>query len=260
MLCALAFSAIAAQGANAEVKGVTVFTCKVPSGSDVAVGEAFTDEHCKEKSGAGTFRHVVVAEGTTTEITGTSTNTQKLKSTQSGVNEELQSPLAHILVEHNGEKSWLTNAVDPVTKEHYVHGEAWVEYTGVEVTAPAGKGCEVVGGTVTTNKLKFTTKGQGMEVLFEPASGTVFAEFTIAHCESKLNSLNHLYKVEGSLKATVNGATLETTHTAVTGQNTLKSFGQKAGLEGAVTIKGTEIAVDGLNNDKPLSLTTVETP
>lgn len=239
-----------------------MFTCKKTGAGD------FTRAHCAAAdAGSGEYSHVSVAEGTTTEITGTSEDTEgkptvsKLKSTQSGVNEELQSPLAHILAENAGEKSWLTNAKDPTTGEHYVHGEAWVQYTEVKVTAPAEKGCKVKTGQVTTKKLKFTSKGQGDNILFEPVTGTVFAEFEVESCtgSAAIEALNGLYKVEGSLKAQPDGATLITTHTAVTTQGTLKLRGQKAGLEGSVTVKATDKAA-GDEVDTPLSVTTVETP
>src|ERR1700742_1771954 len=72
MLSALAFSATAAQSASAATKSLTVFTCKVPTGKEFdekrVDGVAFKDEHCKEESGSGTFRHVTVPAETTTEI------------------------------------------------------------------------------------------------------------------------------------------------------------------------------------------------
>jgi hypothetical protein len=267
MLCALVFSAFAAQSANAETKGTTVFTCK-----ETGPGGGFTKAHCTPAdAGSGNFSHVAVAENTTTEITGTSVDTEgkpvvsKLKSVQSGVTEELRSPLAHLLPEVEVEpgkieKSWVTNKKDPVTGEHYIEGEGWVDYTEVSVAAPAEKGCKVQNNTVITNKLRFTTKGlktEKDEIHIEPASGTVFAEFVVEGCS--VLALNHAYKVEGSLNAELVGATLKTTHANVTAQAKLKVAGQTAGLDGELTVKATDKAAGDVT-DTPLSSTTVPTP
>jgi hypothetical protein len=267
MLCALVFSAFAAQSANAETKGTTVFTCK-----NTGPGGGFTKAHCAPAdAGAGEFSHLAVAENTTAEITGTSVDTEgkpvvsKLKSVQSGVTEEMQSPLAHLLPEVEVEpgkieKSWVTNKKDPVTGEHYIEGVGWVDYTEVAVTQPAGKGCRVKNDTIITNKMRFTTKGlktEKDEVHIEPASGTVFTEFVIEGCS--VGALNHAYRLEGSLNVELIGATLKTTHANITAQGKLTMSGQKTGLEAEVTVKATDKAAGDVT-DTPLSATTVPTP
>lgn len=263
VLCALAVSAMAAQSASAVTKGTTLFTCEPAQG-----GAGFSGEHCKESdavpSGAK-FKHVAIAENTTTNITGTTVDTEnkpivsKLKTVITGIETELQSALAHILFENNAEKSWVTNAVDPVTGEHYYHGEAWVKYTEVTVAKP-GAPCKVKGGEVTTNKLKFTTKGQTEHTIkFEPAVGTVFAKFEVEGCT--LEAINGVYEVKGSVKGKADGATLTFNHEETTVQNTLKVRNVKAGLDSTTTIKGTEVAPPKQDAvDTPLSPTTVETP
>jgi len=275
MLCALAVSAIAAQGASAAPAGTTLFTC-VNKGA----GGGFTREHCaKGDVGSGNFWHVAIAENTTTEITGTTINTagepitSKLESVQSGVVEELQGKLGHILAEHESEteppkieKSWVINAVDPETKEHYYHGENWLRFTEVEVTKPAGKGCKVKNGEVTTRKLKFTSKGQGDELLFKPAKEPTpvepnppFATFVVEGCS--IGALNHEYTVTGEVKAETDGATVKTTLAGTKAQGTLKVSGQVAGFQSEFTVRGTDKAAgDKEGEDKPLSPTTVETP
>ncbi|HEV7562552.1 MAG TPA: hypothetical protein VGO24_03540 [Solirubrobacterales bacterium] len=259
LLCALAFSALAAQNANAATKGTTLFTCK-----KTGPGGGFTQAHCKASdAGSGEYSHVAIAENTTTEITGTTEDTEgkptvsKLGSVQAGVQEELQSKLGHILPEVGGVKSWVTNTKDATTGEHYFAGEAWVQYTEVTVTKPAGKGCVVKTGQVTTNKLKFTTKGQGDFVKFEPAAGEVFTEFEIEGCS--IAALNGLYALKGSIKAERDGATLILTHANTTAQGTLTLRGQKMGFETTTTTKGTDLKA-GDAVDTPLSVTTVETP
>jgi hypothetical protein len=259
LLCALAFSALAAQNANAATKGTTLFTCK-----KTGPGGGFTNAHCKASdAGSGEYSHVAIAENTTTEITGTTEDTEgsptvsKLKSIQAGVEEELQSKLAHILPEVAGEKAWVTNAKDPTTGEHYFHGEAWVQFTEVTVTKPAGKGCVVKGGQVTTKKIKFTSKGQGDELKFEPTAGEAFAEFEIEGCT--VAALNGKYEFKGSVRAQRDGATVTLTHANTTAQGTLTIRGQKVGVESTATVKATDKAA-GDTEDTPLSATTVETP
>lgn len=265
MLCALAFSALAAQSASAATEGTTVFTCKKPAGGDPVVGTPFNAAHCKDADTDvnGLWRHVEVAENTTTTVTGTTINTEGkstpsfLESVQSGVIEQLESKLAHIVPEREGLKSWVTNKKDPTTGEHYIEGEVWLVFTEVSVTKPAGKSCKVKGGEVLSKRLKFTSKGQGMTIEFEPKEGTLFAEFEIEGCS--LAALNGKYEVKGKVKATPDGTTLATTHAGITEQGTLTVRGQKAGFESTATIEATDPEIIG-DTDKPLSVTTVKTP
>jgi hypothetical protein len=276
LLSALALSALAAQSASAATKGTTLFTCKKVT---PAVGTAgFSKAHCKAEDAVSSnaeYEHFPIAENTTTEITGTTEDTEgkstvsKLKATISGVEVEIQSELAHVLPEvkvgEKVEKSWVTNAKEPEGApkpgEHYYHGEAWVTYTKPIVTKPAEKGCKVKGEDITTEKLKFTTTEQEDNVKFEPASGVVFAKFEIEGCgpTEALKALNGVYEVKGSVKGQPNGATLNFTHSSVTTQGTLTLRGQKAGFESSVTIKGTDKAA-GDEVDTALSPTTIETP
>lgn len=268
MLCALVFSALAAQTAAAASNGTTAFTCKekvVPGGA------GFSKEHCTPADAVASgakFEHVEIAEETTTEITGGNNLTEGetqiglLRSTQAGVEEELQ---AKVVEKKPGTEAWMKNRKDPVTGEHYIEGEGFLTYTEVEVTKPAGKGCKVFeeGATnekmVTTQKLRATTKGQEMGIKFEPASGTLFAKFTISGCS--VAALNGTYETTGSLVAEVNGATISTTEANITTQGNLKLRGQKAGLGGVLTIRGYDEAAGDLPaNDKALSATTVATP
>ncbi len=267
MLCALVFSAFAAQGAAAASNGTTAFTCKKVT---PAVGTAgFSKEHCRPEdavSSNANYEHVSFAPETTTKLTGNNKTTEgatsvaKLHSIQAGINEELQATTV------SGE-GWMTNAIDP-TGEHYAHGEGVITYSGVTVTKPLKKckvyehlGGEKMGaeGVVKTNQLKATTTGQGDRVKFEPAAGAgaAFAIFWVTECE--IAALNGTYEVKGSLTAPTNGATIEATGADVTSQGTLTVRGQKAGLEGTLTL----IAKDETAGDPaytPLSVTTVETP
>ena len=62
MLCALAFSAIAAQAASAE--STTAYKCKVPAEGDEAIGGAFTAPHCITRNPEGNYPHVKIAANT----------------------------------------------------------------------------------------------------------------------------------------------------------------------------------------------------
>lgn len=272
LLCAFVIGAVAAQSAIAIPTGTTVFTCKKKA---VKGGVGFSKAHCKKEdavSSEAEYEHVAVAENTTTTVTGTTLNTKGeetpsfLESVQSGVAEQLESKLAHILPELNGQKSWVRNMKDPETGEHTVEGEVWVRYTKVAVTKPAGKGCKVKGEEVTTNRLKFSTKGQEVEVegkpemfvKFEPAvEGQPFAVFEVEGCS--VVALNGKYEAIGSVKARADGTTLSLTHSDVTTQGTLKLRGQKAGFESVTTIEATDPELKD-TVDTPLSVTTVSTP
>lgn len=269
VLCALALSAFMAQGASAAVKGTTLYTCKKATVPGPETTEGFKDEHCKEPTkntktelSNVKYEHFAIAQGTLTEVTGTNSKTKVkeeeeetfeptiLKSTISGVNVELESAIVHIT---NGS---VTNVVNGL--EHRYIGSAKLAYTKVKVKAPAGKECKVKGEEVTTNELTGTSTE--MEEQFAPSAGETFAEFEVEGCTGSeaIKALNGVYKVTGSVKCPPSGATLICTHSATTAQGSLKLRGQKAGIEGSLTIKGTEKAAGDVT-DTPLSPTTVET-
>ena len=143
--------------------------------------------------------------------------------------------------------------------EHFIEGTGTTTYSGVTVTAPAGKGCVVEGGKIVTNKLAGTSAGQGMAGVLVPAIGETFAEFVIAGCgpTEALKALNGIYKVTGSVKCGGDGATVLCSEAAITEQNTLKLRGQKAGIQVTTTATG---RADGSEAFAPLAVTTVETP
>jgi hypothetical protein len=269
MLCALLVSAFAAQSASAS-KGTTAFTCvkEHPSGP-------LWGEHCLESGSAPTekYKHVAIAQDTTTEVTATAektasnttlTRSTNLKMTIAGVVTELKATSLH------GEGS-LTNKVEPVAKgEHYAEAHGTITYTEVSVVKPAGLGCKVytsnedttkgTEGLVHTTPLKgSTTEEQNAtdpkhNVKIEPTTaGGVFAHFIIEGCKAPVEALNGPYTVSGSVTCPVKGATIECDHNTITTANTLKVNGAiKAGIEGALTLKN---KISGT----PISATTVET-
>jgi hypothetical protein len=262
MLCALVFSAFAAQSASAASKGTTAFTCVKGQGT-------LKGEHCLTTGNAAEeYGHVEIAENAPTEIIGTNGKTSgetsaagltRLKETIGGVELELTATG----VSGTGT---MENKKDGTTGEHYAEGSGTIVYSGVEVAKPAGKGCKVftdnagVAGTegiVDTNALKATTKGQGDFLKFEPGSGTTFATFFVSGCSPSVPAIEGTWEITGSLKCPVTGATTVCSHSEITTQNTLKGKGNKAGLEGALTISG---RTGGSGAYTPLSATTVETP
>jgi hypothetical protein len=251
VLCGLIVSAVAAQGASA-ISGTTLQTCKPvtpPTGG-------FTRAHCaKADIGPGGFTHVAVAENTTTEVRGTTINTEgghivsKLKATIAGVPVEIQSTLAHIV---NGT---VTNKLDP-TKEHFIEGTSEITFTEPVVTAPAGKGCKIKQVDITA-KVKLTSTGQGDSINSTPDEGETFAEFDVEGCT--VVALNGNYKVTGSATCVPDGATLNCSHAQITEKNTLKLRGNKAGFEASFTLEGRDPVSDPVGQFTPLSVTTVET-
>jgi len=253
MLCALAISAIAAQGAVAS-KGTTAFTCKKESG-----GAGFNKAHCKDAdkvaSGA-TYKHVAVAEGTTTQISGTnagtgsnteSTSSVTLKNTLAGVSYEVE------VGEVSGSGT-VTNAKDPESGEHYVHGTATVTFS--KLTFNPGT-CEAVGGKIESKKLRVTTKGLGDFVKFEPFEGTILTEYTIKGCPE----LEGTWKMYGTVKCPADGATITCSHNTMTSEKTLREgspIGSVSGIEGSMTLSAR--VLESAEEFTPLSTTTVETP
>jgi len=228
VFCALTFSASAASSASA--KGLTAYTCVKGKG-------VLNGPHCLGTSG-GEYGHVALEGGK--ESTGTTTNANTaeettaarkaiLKGTLSGVGSEIQCAG----VSGSGTSSNKISAGG----EMYVHAEGTLTYTGCEMKAPAG--CKVA-TELTTNKLTTTTEGiQTAEpphtALIKPAAATPFIEITTSNCTNE--GLNQTYPSTGSFKAKISGATLTSLHADITAQNTLKFGGQKAGLDGALTMK-----------------------
>jgi hypothetical protein len=266
MISALIGSALAASGASAlEPKGTTAFTC-APGGP----GPGFSKEHCKPEDAVSTganFKHVAIAQGTTTEITGsnsltgTETEVVKLKETIGGITTEISATGVHV-------EGTFENLLDQETGEHYAHAEGTLTLTGVQLTKPAGKGCKVwtdntatkekgEEGVVHTVPLTGTTTGQGHSVTITPKEGAVFATF-IVECTTKVPAIEGTWTIEGKVTGVPNGATINFKHAEVTEKETLFAKGIKAGIEGTLTFKGRDPKISG-DTTKPLSVTTVET-
>jgi hypothetical protein len=260
LLCSLALSAVAAQSAGAVTKGTTEFTCVNQGGAT----HSFTDAHCKEKTGKGAFEHVSIAENAATELTVSSETT-------GGAIEpaRLKTAIAGIELELVAAETSATGVVENrlASNEHYVSGEAITKYSGVTVTKPAEKGCEIYEdkggekgekGVIRTNPLKATTQGQGDFGKLEPVAGEVIASFFIAGCPAPVEAINKTHTITGSIKCIPAGATVSCVHSEVTKQGTLQLNGAvKAGVELRTTYKSRANVAQPYT---PISVTTVETP
>ncbi|HET7445881.1 MAG TPA: hypothetical protein VFJ57_14620 [Solirubrobacterales bacterium] len=231
LLCALAASSIAAQGAMAEPTGTTAFTCR----SNPGLG-TFSDAHCKTGASLGNYAHIAIEPGETTELSGTNASTCeetgkscpfKLKVTLAGVATEVEAKGLSF-------SGSINNALSG--EEHQTVGTGTLTLEEVSVPSPAGKSCVVKGGQVVTNLLKVTTVGTGMFLKLEPNEGTQLGAVTIEKCV--ITALNQTYPLAGSIKGVPAGATVGFTEAEGTSQNTLKFGGQKAGLEGQITLSG----------------------
>ena len=233
MLCALVVSGLAAQSAAASETGTTAYTC-VEGGTSTA---KFNSATCSETVAGGKFGHTAIAVNTTTETSANGVGAMELKATHAGVKLAMKtSTIAAASKELCGEHvPWMENKISG--EEMFVIGESCLTFSNVEVTEPAGKGCEVANSKmVTTKLLKVTTQSQGMFVKLEPTTAPVLAEFEIKGCT--VASLNGAYKVEGSVKGVPKGTMTIFTETETTTQGTLTFGGLPAGIGGEIEGKG----------------------
>lgn len=233
VLFVLVLSAVSAASASASE---TLYTCVQVEGGVTMFGP-----HCLSVSTGDItrYKHVEWSQSTTTFV-ATNANTAEstkasrssfLKSTLLGINTEV----ACTAVEGSGT---ISNKEEIFEKEIEMFGHATgkLTFSGCVVNLPAGKGCKVKGGAITTEEITVRTRSVGLEAEVKPAKVEgKFATITIEGCSTE--ALNNSFPVTGSFKVQMNGATLTSTHAEVTTQNTLKIGGQKAGLDGAVTIK-----------------------
>ena len=254
-LCALVFSGLAAQSAVAG--GTTAVTCK-----PVSENRQFSDAHCKTpQGGAGAgFRHIEIAENTTTEVTVTNEATPgeteglRLRTIVAGVEFEILASNVHGV-------GTLHNIM--LGGEHVITQTITTAWSKVEVVKPAGKGCVVrekeggTVGTITTNSLMVSSEGQGMALKTSPTAGTQLASFFVEGCT--VPALNGKKEISGSVASTeITGATSRFTEAGTTEQGTLHfggATGPKAGLSCTYTYKGKHDA-GGDPEYTPLAFTT----
>jgi hypothetical protein len=233
VLCALVLSAFAAASASAEQRA---YAC-----SESFTPREYSDAHCVNKVSEGA-KFGVKEEPTGTAVTISATNAKTASSTEKASPATLRGTLAGVKTEITCTTvtgtGTLTNAAASTS------GSGTLNYTGCTVVEPAGKGCQV--GNVTAT-VKATTVGQAANRLkFEPSvTGGNFATVGISGCANEAPPAAS-YPVTGSLVATTEGATTSTTLTEVETENKLKFGGNKAGLEGKITISATSSSVGPL--------------
>lgn len=255
LLCALAFTAFAAQGASAAIKGTTAFTC-IKGGSDGPT--KYLTEHCKPGDPSGEYGHKKIAQDTTTDITVTNakTDAETVGSTVTKLHVDILGFKAELTAATVHGEGTLANKLDPETGEHYIHGTITLKYENVTFDNPIA--CSVEGGTVTTKPLTFTTTGTGDNVKFTPKEGTTFAEFNAVGAECP-EAIKGNYKVTGSVQGQPEGATINFNTAKTTEEGTLKTRNIKSGIDGKITVKGTDTSVPD-TVFTPISVTTIETP
>jgi hypothetical protein len=251
MLCALVFSAVAAQGAQAAAEGTTAFTC-INTGTGTLWGE-----HCLGSNpGHGEtqgWAHVAINAGENTHAKLTNANTGV--GTVGAVPAELTVTVGGVMVTLKATgvsgTGHLENSL--AGEVHSTHGTGTITFSNVEVVEPAH--CIVEGvtapggaGMVTTNPLTATTAGQGMNLKFAPETGEVFTVLTIASsggtCAAAQPNVNIVGTVSG--QPDMPGATTTFTLATTEAEGTLHFGGKKgpvAGLAGKITItagQGTE--------------------
>lgn len=234
VVCALALSAYVAANASAADQA---WGCG-PGKSTESTALDWQDAHCTVRSTNEEnekFHTGWIEKGKPTPVS--TTNAETASETKAAAPSKLQATIAGVATEVQctgvGGSGSLTNA------EESVSGTGTIEYSGCTVTKPAGKGCVVTGGKITTKELSLTTVGQSEGNLqLSPASGTEIASVPIEKCS--LEGLNNKFPVTGSVTATAVGAVFGTTHAGVTAQNTLKLGGNKAGIEGSLTLNEKE--------------------
>lgn len=214
--------------ANASAAGTTAYTCAAGSGA------GFSDAHCVNAVGSGAaFVHAPITQTTNITITNAGTANGTTESTSATFKANIQGVEIPFVCTTVSGKGSIENV--SIGSEMVAFGHAEITFSGC--TPELGTGCTVSGGAVTTEPLTFTTAGQEMGVKFAPTGpGTTLVTFTVDGCDQP--GLNRTYPITGSLVATPNGATLNTTHSGVTVQGTLKMLGFKAGLSSSLTLKG----------------------
>ncbi len=248
VLCALAFSAVAA--ASASAKGTTAFTCREGQGG------ANTDAHCDPGS-TGTSGHVAIPAGTKTDIHVAATTSQTLTGTVAGNAITLVGSGVEV---DPSSTSYLQNT-DHGTSPMDVSGTVQLVYTGVEITAGAAlkERCEIEGKRVTTESLAVTTsvgetkKTTGLTFTPENVEG-IFAHVNIVQkAGAKACPLAGVSApVTGKVTGNPTGATL-----AVSAESEeLFLNGNAATLTGTVTVSVT--SEPGVGPTIPVSLTTTE--
>jgi hypothetical protein len=212
-LCTLTLGVFPASSAFA---GTTAFTCV--SGA----GAANTNADC-EPGSTGTSGHEAIAEGTSTTATYNKLTNPVLTGKLFGAPVELQATGAECV-----SCSVANKEVGGVMEVTGAGGQ--LKFTGV--TAVGLPKCVVNGGSITTEKLKFTSTSVAGLTL-EPETGTTLAKFSITGSECTVAGSN--ITVTGRAFGSLNGAKL--TFNVTKASEELKLEGEKAAFTGTGTVE-----------------------
>lgn len=231
MSCAVVISATLAQNSSATLAGTTAFTCAGVSGTG-----GFSDAHCTNKTSGGNYSHAAIEAGKSTELSGTNTNT--CSSTTTACPLKITGINFGMPLELEAKKASITGSLQNVFEgeEHRATSTWSFTLQELAVLVPSGIGCKIKGGEITSKALKATTQGIGMFYKIEANEGTILATFTIEGCST--SEFNRSYNLTGSVKATASGTTIGFTEAGTTEQGTFQLAGQKAGLDGQLTLSG----------------------
>lgn len=241
LLCALAFTAAAAQSASAL--GRKGYTCQlVTPGAETTVG--FKDPHCNMPAGNGTtggkevkYEHVQIKQRTKTSSSNAETGpgTEGAEPaffhvTLSGIEAEIEAKT--VTEESEGENK-------EEGGEAFLHSTGTLTFEGLTVKKPEGGLCSIEGGKVTTKELTTSTQGLAKGIKFQPAVGSTLAEFTIVNASGKTcpEAIKGKYTVSGSIIGEMEGPVISTTRAGSTEQGTLKTRNKVAGIAGKGTTK-----------------------
>jgi hypothetical protein len=252
LLCALLFSAFAAQSASA-VKGTTLNTC-----SPDAVKKDFADEHCDREVGPpeGKFGHVKIEEPTEIEGRFIATKNETKESTPAILKGTAGGAATEITCTEMTSSETATN--EEVEKVMRVSGvKVTVEYSKCTVQKPLK--CTVKEPIKVEKASSVTVNNQGtskteMGVEFKPEAGKPFTTITYegAECGLKGSTL----EVQGTVVATGSRGSTETVSssgaTALITLSMSKETLTFGGKPAELSITATPKMVEG----KPLSLTT----
>lgn len=259
LLCALVFSAFAAQGAAAATNGTTTFTCR----SDGVGVKDFKTEHCVPGESGTAFGHAEVPENTVTHFTASN---EKTDATTSGSTRmTMKTTIAGAAVHIDATGMHATGTLENMKAGSGEHTASAVvstfKLTGVTETLHS---CVVTGlpggpGTIEFKELVATTAGQEMGIKFSALAGpaAVLAEFELTGCPP-ISPLT--IKVFGSFKCIPSGATIVCNHEEITASKTLRiqsTSGPIVGFEGKTTVTGSHNVL--VEPTKPLSFTTKAT-
>jgi hypothetical protein len=225
LLCALAFSAFAAQSASA---GTTAFTCVKGQG-----GAGFSDEHCTKAVQTGAaFEHVAIAENKETkyEASNEKTAEETKKSTPATFKFTFGGVEVHIVCTGLSATGAMENKT--ILKTMYVFfNVSTFSLSGCKVEKPINCVVETITLTAaegTTNGVE-EEKGEEPAIEFKPGESSSFGEIAFTGEKCALKGLGA--KVNGTLVGTANGATVQFT----AAHNTLSIGGKAATFTGAVT-------------------------